>query len=334
VEHLQTKYVFIDTEALRRARFDWTGRTLSKLVDLAKRGHLLLLTTDVVIGEVRSQLREILSDALASIQKHETVLTQIGAAKALTSLANTDTAIAALDLAFETFLKDTKSITVPLSVDLSGLFQDYFAHRPPFSKKKKSEFPDAVTIASLRAWCEKRNASAYIVSGDPDLKECCSVPGPLLYAASVSDIISQATVSKELHEALEKALSEDNRLIDELAEQINSMRLMSEQGISGCISGVDDISIHYVNVLTQAGNTFTCEIEFAAELNLDLTIEYHDFNSPPYLYGARRSLCHLFEGEVIVVFEQATLEVIEVESVSVYGNAVELSSRQITEILS
>jgi hypothetical protein len=45
-------------------------------------------------------------------------------------------------------------------------------------------------------------------------------------------------------------------------------------------------------------------------------------------------LCHLFEGEVIVVFEQATLEVIEVESVSVYGNAVELSSRQITEILS
>jgi hypothetical protein len=334
VEHLQTKYVFIDTEALRRARFDWTGRILSKLVELAKQGHLQLLTTDVVIGEVRSQLREILSDAVASIRKHETVLTQIGAVEALTYITNADTTIDALNRAFETFLKDTKSINVPLSADLGALFDDYFARRPPFSNKKKSEFPDAVTIASLRAWCAKHKASAYVVSGDSDLQECCSPSGPLFYAASVSDIISQATVSKELHEALEKALSEDHRLIDELADQINSMGLVGRQGITGRITGVDEINIHYVNVVTQAGKQFTCEIEFEAEVNLDLTVEYYDLYSPPYLYEMRRSLSHVFQAEVIAVFEQATCEVIDVESVGVYGNALELNSRQITEILS
>ena len=35
VQHLLTRYVFIDTEAFRKARFDWTGRMLSKLVEFA-----------------------------------------------------------------------------------------------------------------------------------------------------------------------------------------------------------------------------------------------------------------------------------------------------------
>jgi hypothetical protein len=35
-QHLVTKYVFIDTEAFRKEGFDWTGKTLSRLVEFAK----------------------------------------------------------------------------------------------------------------------------------------------------------------------------------------------------------------------------------------------------------------------------------------------------------
>jgi hypothetical protein len=206
VQHLLTKYVFIDTEAFRKARFDWIGKTLTRLVELARQGHLHLLTTEVTKREITSQLREAFAEAVESLKKHEIILQQVGAAEALTAIADENTAIPALDAAFEKFLKDAKAIDVPLSADLSALFDGYFARRPPFSAKKKSEFPDAVTIASLLAWCEKRHATAYVVSADPDLKACCSPSGPLFYAASAGDIISQATVSKELHEALEKAL--------------------------------------------------------------------------------------------------------------------------------
>jgi hypothetical protein len=79
VQHLLTRYVFIDTEAFRKARFDWTCKTLSKLVEFARQGHLHLLTTEVTKGEVTSQLRELLADAAASVKKHEIVLQQAGA---------------------------------------------------------------------------------------------------------------------------------------------------------------------------------------------------------------------------------------------------------------
>jgi hypothetical protein len=306
VQHLLTRYVFIDTEAFRKARFDWTGKTLSRLVEYARQGHLHLLTTEVTKGEVTSQLREVLADAAASVKKHEVVLRQAGAGEALTTIAGTDTAIAALDAAFEKFLKDTKAINVPLSADLSALLGDYFARRPPFSAKKKSEFPDAVTIASLLAWCAKRRATAYVVSGDPDLKACCSASGPLFYAASVGDIISQATVFRELHEALEKALCENERLSDALADQIRKMELETvrcspsfrggEIEVSGKIDDVHNIRIHYVNVLDQENQTFTCEIEFEADLHLHLNVEvlsrYHSYDDyAPDSYTTSKSIC-------------------------------------------
>jgi hypothetical protein len=171
---------------------------------------LQLLTTEVTIGEVKSQLREVLAEAAASIKKHESVLQQVGALAAFTSIADATTAVAALDAAFEKFLNDMKSINVPLSADLTTLLSNYFADVPPFSTKKKSEFPDAITIASLSAWCAQRRTTAYVVSGDPDLKACCSLSGPLFHADSVSAIISRATVSDELHKTLEKALNEVN----------------------------------------------------------------------------------------------------------------------------
>jgi hypothetical protein len=74
VQHLLTRYVFIDTEAFRKARFDWTGRMLSKLVEFARQGHLRLLTTEVTKGEVTSQLREVLVEAVAAVKKHEIVI--------------------------------------------------------------------------------------------------------------------------------------------------------------------------------------------------------------------------------------------------------------------
>src|SRR5262249_52432304 len=136
---------------------------------------------------------------------------------------------------------------------------------------------------SLHTWCKERGIAAYVVSGDPDLKACCSPSSPLLYSASVMDIVSQANVSKELHDALKKALQKDERLSDELADQIKSMevevfrgqRSVGESGmtVSGKIDRVDDINILSLSVLDQKDGTLPCEIEVEAELRLDLDVE-------------------------------------------------------------
>lgn len=346
-QHLRSKYVFVDTESFRRARFDWTGRTLSKLVELANQGHLRLLVTDVTVGEIKSQLREVLAEAATSLKKHESVLHQVGAIDALTKLADQNAAVAALEAAFAKFLKDTKSVNVPVNADISTLLGDYFARRPPFSAKKKSEFPDAITIASLLAWCAKgRATTAYVVSGDTDLMACCSEAGPLFYCASVKEIISQANVSKELHAALQEALQENERLGDELADQIKSVELVCSPGswstqraqvrVSGRIYGVDDINILSVSVLDQDGDIFTCEIELEARLCLDLNVEvggYQDYGDykPPSFQTLQTSIHHYFCAEVITKFERKAPENIELESVSVSGNSVELRPEQIDD---
>jgi hypothetical protein len=79
--HLRTKHVFIDTQAFRKARFDWDGRSLSKLTEFAKQGHLRVLVTDVTIREVRSQLRDVLAEAQSAVVKHSAILAQLGASQ-------------------------------------------------------------------------------------------------------------------------------------------------------------------------------------------------------------------------------------------------------------
>ena len=289
--------------------------------------------------EITSQLHELLAGAAAALKKHEVVLRQAGVGEMFTAIADSNSG-AALNAAFAKFLKDTKAFDVPLSADLSTLFSDYFDRRPPFSKKKKSEFPDAVIIASLLAWCAKRGATAYVVSGDPDLRECCSESGPLFYAASVGDIISQATVFKELYDALEKALCESDQLAEELSSQIKSMELVPLHGsfrgdegrADGNIDGIDDINIISVSVFNREQEIFTCEIEFEAALILNLNAEIdwrYDDNEDYRRFTIHDSIYHIFSAEVIVRFDPKAPQDIEFESICVYGNSVELSADQV-----
>ncbi len=334
-QELQTQYVFIDTEAFIRARFDWNGRVLSRLVRFAEEGHLRLLTTEITKREVNNHIQEALADAINATTRHATVLRQLGADHVLTVLTDSG-AITALENAFERFLKAMKAIDVPVTATIDALFSDYFARRPPFGDRKKAEFPDAVVVSSLRAWCKKRGAKAYVVSGDPDLKACCSISGPLLFAPSIEAIITQATVSKELLNDLEQAISENEPLRESLAEQLRGrgVEMSRWRGISlasGVVRKVDDINIHYLNVLDRQGTSFACEIEFEAGLTLELEVETEErfrseygYYEPPRVYSVERYCHRSFLAEVVVNFDPKAPDDVDVESVSVYKRNVEI----------
>ncbi|BAR62034.1 hypothetical protein ABIF50_005745 [Bradyrhizobium diazoefficiens] len=328
--HLRTKYVFVDTQALRRARFDWKGRTLSKLVEFAKNGDLRLLVTDITTGEVKSQLKELLAEAGSSLLKHSGIIEQIGGSEALCCLKNQAAALSRLEACFDEFLKDARALNVPLITDIKSVLDDYFNRRPPFSAKKKAEFPDAMSVASIRQWCQQKSSTAYIISDDPDLKGCCSEAGPLFHVETISEIISRATVSRELHDALEKALSSSDYLSDELAGQIKNSEVEFRRYSHGRIrinaakvANVHSISIVSLNVLDQQGSTFTCEPEIEAEVELNIDVEIEDYSDgPDDYYHHQQSLTHTqFEylyPEVIVRFDPKTGE-LEFESIYLSG---------------
>jgi hypothetical protein len=321
------------------AGFGCSPRALSRLVDFAKEGHLRLLTTDITKREVRSHLQESLNEAINAAKKHAIVLRQLDAGNVIQIVSDSE-AITKLEAAFSTFLKATKAIDVPIAATMDEIFSDYFSRRPPFSDRKRREFPDAVVVASLRAWCAKRQAKAYIVSGDPDLKACCSDSGPLLFAASIEDIISQATVSSELRGALQEAISEDEALIELLSDQLRELAVRAPQRfrysagialLSGIVRNVDDISIHQMNVLERDGINFTCEIVFEAGLVLDLEVEAEeryrhecDAYEPSQVYSIERHTHRIFVAEIVVNFNPKAQDYIEVESVSVSKENVEI----------
>jgi|ERR1700730_873037 len=331
--HLRTQFVFIDTQAFRRARFDWSGRSLSRLVELAQQGHLRLLVSDVTTREVKSQLRVLLAEANASLSKHSGLLQQLGVSSAIDRVRDQSTALSTLEAAFDQFLQDTRAINIPLISNLTGVLDDYFAQRPPFSTKKKSEFPDAISIASLRLWCEQNRAAAYIVSEDGDLRACCSESGPLFHAESINDIISRATVSQDLHDALEKALNGSEYLSDTLAEKIKesaTVEISSSgdwQVTTAEIDGVPSVRIISVRVLDQENLKFTCELEVEAEVKVNFKAERerHYGLESDFFEGRlmHRTKIAYFYPEVVVHFDPST-EDLEFDSIYVPERAVEV----------
>jgi hypothetical protein len=254
-------------------------------------------------------------------------------------------ALTTLEAAFDAFLARTNAVNVPLISDVKSVLEDYFARRPPFSTKKKAEFPDAISIASIRSWCQQHNSTAYVVSDDPDLRGCCSEDGPLFHSESILEIISQATVSQEVHDALEKALGASEYLSDRLAEEIKHLDVefsrygRDERGsiVAAQIDDVHSINVTSLNVVDEDGQTFTCEVEVEAEVALDVDIEVEgqygyaeDNYEPSRRYSVSHTTIEYFYPEVVVRFEVSTGN-LEFESIWMAGQAVRISIDEVAE---
>lgn len=342
---LATRYVFIDTQAYRQMRFDWSGPVFSKLIQHAKQDHVQILTTDITKGEVKVRLREMLSEAATAINKHSAILQNLGARIAVESMADETKALTTLEAGFERFLEETFAKTVPLVMDLNHLFADYFARRPPFSEKKKHEFPDAVVIASLTAWCTKQQEKIYVVSNDPDMPACCSPEGPLIHSPTITDIISRATVSLATSEALASAFKGSRYLFDELTDRIKRLEIHADdlssaigndvESITGYVDDVNGLELIESNVVDRNGSRFTCELQYETDLSLDLEVQIagyqvdEDDYMPPITHNPRVGITHNLVVYVDVDFDPTKPEKVEFESIQILEPRIELRRNQL-----
>jgi hypothetical protein len=170
------------------------------------------------------------------------------------------------------------------------------------------------------------------------MRDCCSEAGPLFHVESLGEIISQATVTKEVHDALEKALQASEYLSDRLAEEIKHLdvefrRNRDERGaiVAARIDDVNSINVFSLNVLEREGETFTCEPEVEAEVSLDIEIEVEggygygpDDYEPDERYSTSQTSIEYFYPEVVVRFDLST-GTLEFESISLSSQAVRVS---------
>lgn len=279
-QHLLSEFVFLDTEAYIRCRFDFANGHLGKLAQFGRAGLIRVLITEVTRREVLKHLHAHVRGVLEAARKNHHILVQAGMqAEALPSAQD---AIRNSEAAFDRFRVATRSTTVPLKANLDSIIDDYFGRRPPFSEKKHDEFPDAIVAASLRQWCADGDRSAYVVSGDKDFDGVCAIAPELHKLETVAELLTHVSVSEETHRAIAKRVREsshlanllEQELVGRYAETSAASKYYAPRPVSaeGRVATSRIIEIGKVNVIDTNQPFYTCAIEFEAMLSLELEI--------------------------------------------------------------
>lgn len=168
------EYIFIDTCIYQEGQFFASGK-LRTLFDAAKEGRICILLPDITEREVLAHIEEQmnaehekLKRQASSMLKHlEPLCKKLEEAVKLSATAATD-----MKERFLSQLKTAKVCRIPLqeNLDLKAIVDAYFRKDPPFSQKKKSEFPDAIVLKSLETWCKENNEKCIVLSNDSDMQ--------------------------------------------------------------------------------------------------------------------------------------------------------------------
>lgn len=278
---LKAEFGYIDASVYRALQFEWDGHWLAALADLAKRGLIRVIVTEVTRREVASLIREFWLETSKAVRKYANPLRQLGFQEIVDPISDERACVARMTDQFEQWLRRAKAMTCDYPPDVDAILEDYFLGNPPFALgKKKAEFPDAIVASMLRAWSATTKQSTYVISQDGDLKSCCSPEGPLFHAASVGEVISHATASVELHEAVTQTLAEGDRFLHAVSDLVTALPVKVERGyrrgarVEVEVEGLRliEVDLDEVVVLTFDGITMTCLVYFYVNLDLRVRI--------------------------------------------------------------
>lgn len=286
---LQTPYVFVDTQVFIASGFDYDSGRLLHLQQLAVDGRIRVLTTDVTRREIISNIREAVSIATGMIQK----LRQKGRVLATSKHPSFDTIFTTYDeerivahLADRLREFEVATGTTSLAIgatSVTEVFNKYFERRPPFSEKKKAEFPDAFVLQTLENWCVDGNTKAYVVSGDSDTADACESTDRLIHLHSLEELFEIiATEDQELgglaRQLVESCLDEIKRNAEEKFEYLGFY--LEDQ--DGDVNEVDVIDIEgydpYIVDINRDTIYFACE----AVVTFSADVTYPDMSTAIY----------------------------------------------------
>jgi hypothetical protein len=212
---LKTRNVFVDTQAYLQQRLRFDHPTLKRLQEL---GHALMvhiLSTDVVVGEIRKKVADQIKEATEGLTRfrREAAIVRAYVPEKLAPLfepVDETTLIQSGFEAWSAFLTEANvEILKASSVETTDLLEMYFSAQPPFgSSAKKSEFPDAISALALEDWCNVNDQQIYVISGDSDLKAWCNGKAHLHHLSSLTEFLdvynrAEETLTELAHKIFE-----------------------------------------------------------------------------------------------------------------------------------
>ena len=169
-------YVFIDTNIIKKEQYFKAGNKIQTLKSLALKNMIGLVTTEITINEIKSNLYADLTSELEYIAKKEALLGHLTEFR-LPKISDVRTRV---DSIVDEFFEGENIYILGYDYcdDVATVFSQYFNHQLPFGKnKKKNKFPDAFVLSALEKFsrdnddCEDKDEYRYVVlSQDCDIK--------------------------------------------------------------------------------------------------------------------------------------------------------------------
>lgn len=286
--------VIVDTSALEAKQFDFLGITsevVPAFYDMLHQKNITLLSHPILSGEIK---KHILSSDLAkrpdelqkTCNRNKTILEMIGISpeEAIKKLQELSLG-GKLSAAFEEEYRDSVTLKYPSP---EKVFEDYFAVKAPFSSSgnKKSEFPDAFVLMSIKEYVKANPmASVLVISKDDDWMDSVSDIDRLFFAGSIEDAIKAIQSAEAILPSFQAAY-------DEIKDKI-AWEAMGEYFDLDNYEIVDDIEATNIRVsnlrndivplrITQTEALISCSAELSVDGTVTVVDEDRSYYDPEY----------------------------------------------------
>lgn len=273
---MSTKNIFLDTSIYISKNFEFEGRQFERLLELILDNRVTLFTTTITHREIQSNIEKSVANARQSINeiKNHYVLKNTKPFKELFDTRKpANDAIEEINQNYNEYVAKAQPQEVSIaSVDVDDLFEKYFNSIPPFSEKKKDEFPDAVTLLALNKWCEIHNEDMYIVSADNDMKHFCEETQYLNYIDSLESLLDLINQEEEIR--YKYILKEFNEKSDEILLLVVNALESHTYELSELYGTVENVEVRGLDFIDEPNVTLISEESSKALINFEVKINY------------------------------------------------------------
>lgn len=289
---LETRKVFIDTQSFVKAGLHFDGPAFKSFRKYCEANELYHVSTSVVEREVKSKIEFSVKEAMSAIQTFQRkvrILSSLDDEKIkgfFRDIPEEDIYKKSQEV-FEDFMSACSTVVVKADcIDAENLLSLYFDRKAPFGDgKKKSEFPDAISILSLKSYL-KDDEKIYVVSDDGDLKAYCHGDPNFICVESLDKLLDKYTTHTNVrHEQLKQYFINNKLEIKQkIAEFLEDCDVYNsstwenaevDDGLSVLNLGDIDPSFLYIND-EESQITFDIDVEF------EVTVTGPDFNNGIY----------------------------------------------------
>jgi hypothetical protein len=227
---LKGKRVFVDTQVFRQARFAVSTPSFAKLCELCEARKLNLLTTEITRREIDANIFEVASEIQKALRKAADIITSLGQPEILifgipANKLTEDDLVKVLAKQVNDFFEKSQVEQVELPRNtLATVIDLYFKKQPPFSAKKKSEFPDAFVLEALKSKAGINDEIVYVVSDDPDFANACNQPSHLECIETLPHFLDRynahADTINQVHATVKKNFKQIEKQLQDILESL------------------------------------------------------------------------------------------------------------------